>query len=69
MPASAIADEMLTWDEEADGYSLGKDHDIDACCKMSSQGEILEAADIAEMKAFFIEGSVEVPGFTGPLKH
>ena len=68
MPASAIAEEMLTWDEEADGYCLGKDHEIDACCRMASQGEILEAADIAEMKAFFIEGSVEVPGFTGPLK-
>ena len=66
LPASALGDEALTWDEEVDGYCLGKDHEVEACCRMASECELLEPEDIAEMKTYWLEGGVEVQGFQGP---
>jgi hypothetical protein len=68
MPACMLNDEHLTWDANVEGYCLGSEHEIDACCHLALEAEIMDPDDIAAMKTFFLEGDVEVPGFQGQPK-
>ena len=55
IPASMISDDVLTYDASVEGYCIAKDHEIDVCCRIASEAEILESGDIADMKSYFLE--------------
>ena len=61
IPATLIPVDSLTWDEEHKGYCLGADKELEVCCNLASEAEILTPEDIAEMKAACLENS----GFQG----
>ena len=63
MPAALIPDEHLTWDDAHDGFCLGKDVEIDACCHLAMEADIMGPDDIADMKTYFLE-----EGFPGQPK-
>jgi hypothetical protein len=55
LPAAYIPDEHLTWDDSRDGYCLGKDVEIEACCRLALEADVMGPDDIADMKTFFLE--------------
>ena len=61
IPAALIPEDSLTWDEEHKGYCLGADRELEVCCHLASEADILTPEDIAEMKAACLETS----GFQG----
>ena len=61
IPAALIPDDCVTWDDEHKGYCLGADKELEVCCNLASEAEILTPEDIAEMKAACLEAS----GFQG----
>ena len=69
LPSSLVDDAALTWDENADGYCLGTDREVDVCCHLASEAAILEPSDIAEMKFYFSEIDAGKPSFQGQSDH
>ena len=61
LPAALVKEEFLTWDESRDGYCLGAEHEVDVCCHLAHEADILAPDEIAEMKTFF--ASSEAEGF------
>jgi hypothetical protein len=68
MPSCCIGSEHLTWDAEADGFCVNKDHEVDICCHLASEADILEPDDIVGMKEWFTLGQSETAGFQGQPK-
>ena len=57
IPAALIPDDSITWDDENKGYCLGADKELEVCCNLAAEAEILTPEDIAEMKAACLESS------------
>ena len=55
IPSALIPDDALTWDEENKGYCLGADRELEVCCHLASEAELLTPEDIADMRAACLE--------------